>query len=500
MIFGYLYTCNYLFYIYRHGIIRMEFHILNDQELSFQDIMKRHLSGEKMVNTKEKRLYEEMRLNAANAKKKLVKDEKEEVKKTEEEKQEDETSESKKDDDETSESKKDEDETSESKKDDTKEKTDEVTKEENVDSGTKQDEVKEEDKEENDTTEKVESMETEKDEIENDENEKDLLKEKSEEPKADNENQEELNKDDKEDETLKIKKLKIKFKKGKKRGPGRPPKKDNPFDEDDFDDIDGMYLEDFDDDGAPITSKGSLEKPSKRKPGRPPGRPKKQLDPFDELEGKRSTRSDLKVIPFDGCSSKGSVSLTPVKKSSDQESPLRRKGGSVNVSIDPPQISLQQMEQMARGGVYDMDMMTDLMQQTYAAAIKWPKDRILTIRLEHIMEAVETDEWPVSKEFSYAEAAQLTIPESPAATEDVPVTPMRDTTPTPARSEVSEVSNPYEDSNVLTPGRKHGNRGRKPLGASLHSPEIMDKTSKIRSLLTAGHQGRPSQVESEEIR
>ena len=30
----------------------MEYHILNDQELSFQDIMKRHLSGEKMVDKK----------------------------------------------------------------------------------------------------------------------------------------------------------------------------------------------------------------------------------------------------------------------------------------------------------------------------------------------------------------------------------------------------------------------------------------------------------------
>ena len=58
------------------------------------------------------------------------------------------------------------------------------------------------------------------------------------------------------------------------------------------------------------------------------------------------------------------MSLTPVKKSSDQlDSSHRRKGAHVNVSIDPPQISLQQMEQMARGGVYDMDMMTDLMQQ-----------------------------------------------------------------------------------------------------------------------------------------
>ena len=158
------------------------------------------------------------------------------------------------------------------------------------------------------------------------------------------------------------------------------------------------------------------------------------------------------------------------------------------------------MEQMARGGVYDMDMMTDLMQQTYAAAIKWPKDQILVIRLEHIMEAVETDKWPVPKDFSYAEAAQLTVPESPAAVEGT--TSVRDT-PTPAMSEVSELSNPYEDSNILTPGRKHGNRGRKPLGASasLHSPDHNDKSSKIRSLLTAGHQSRHNQSErDEEIR
>ena len=134
-----------------------------------------------------------------------------------------------------------------------------------------------------------------------------------------------------------------------------------------------------------------------------------------------------------------------------------------------------------------MDMMTDLMQQTYAAAIKWPKDRILTIRLEHIMEAVETDKWPVSKDFSYAEAAGLTIDDSPTGAEGVTSTPLRDAT-TPAMSEVSEVSNPYEDANVLTPGRKHGNRGRKPLGsgASHTTPEIIDKSSKIRSLLTAG--------------
>merc|ERR1712066_331700 len=129
-----------LFGVAKHGIIRMEFHILNDQELSFQDIMKRHLSGEKMVDAKEKRLYEEMRLNAANARKELVKDEKEEVKKSKEETKEDETS--------------------ESKKDTTGEKQDEVTKEETIESDTKQDEVKEEDKEDKVNTDKLESLET----------------------------------------------------------------------------------------------------------------------------------------------------------------------------------------------------------------------------------------------------------------------------------------------------------------------------------------------------
>ena len=461
---------------FRHGIIRMEYHILNDQELSFQDIMKRHLSGEKMVDKKEKRLYEEMRANAAAARKDkdTVKDEKEESKEETEPKEKDDA-----DDD---------------KKDIAKNKDETKTKEKVDASETKDGDDKdndEESKEQKDSKEKIEKLET---------DEKESEKVEAEEGTTDEPAKDDVNKEDDEDENLKKTKLKGKLKKGKKRGPGRPSKsqdKDNPFVEDDLDDMESMDYDDIEDED----SKPASEKPAKKKPGRPPGRPKKQVEPSDEIEGKRSTRSDLKVIPFDGSPSKGSVSLTPVKKSSEQlESSQRRKGAHVNVSIDPPQISLQQMEQMARGGVYDMDMMTDLMQQTYAAAIKWPKDQILVIRLEHIMEAVETDKWPVSKDFSYAEAAQLTVPESPAAVEGT--TSVRDT-PTPAMSEVSELSNPYEDSNILTPGRKHGNRGRKPLGASasLHSPDLNDKSSKIRSLLTAGHQSRHNQSErDEEIR
>ena len=35
--------------------------------------------------------------------------------------------------------------------------------------------------------------------------------------------------------------------------------------------------------------------------------------------------------------------------------------------------------------MYDMDMMNDLMAQTYASNVKWPKDQILAIRIEHIV-------------------------------------------------------------------------------------------------------------------
>merc|ERR1719367_1053798 len=332
----------------RHGIIRMEFHILNDQELSFQDIMKRHLSGESMIDKKEKKLYEEMRANVAAARKEAIKDEKEDIKEEEADKKDEEVSEKEKE-------PKEEKAVRDPKEE---EKEEEEQKEEVKSEDTK--EEKSDDKKESEKSEAPEAMET---------DEKSEEKEKDEETKDETENKEdtpEENNDDKEDETLKKKSLKIKLgKKGKKRGPGRPPKnaeKDNPFVEDDFDEMD---YDDIDDEGFPIKSK-EPEKPAKKKPGRPPGRPKKQLELVDESEGKRSTRSDLKVIPFDGSPSKSSVSLTPVKKSSDQES-YKRKGGYVSVSIDPPQISLQQMEQMARGGVYDMDMMTDLMQQTYAA-------------------------------------------------------------------------------------------------------------------------------------
>merc|ERR1712088_1072564 len=149
----------------KHGIIRMEFHILNDQELSFQDIMKRHLSGESMVDSKEKKLYEEMRANVAAARKDTIKDEK--------------------DDDKQEESDKKDEEVSEADKDTKEEKAEIEPKEEEKESEIKSEganEEKEEDKKESEETDDVEAMETDV---------KSIDKEELEETKTESENKEE---------------------------------------------------------------------------------------------------------------------------------------------------------------------------------------------------------------------------------------------------------------------------------------------------------------------
>ena len=50
--------------------------------------------------------------------------------------------------------------------------------------------------------------------------------------------------------------------------------------------------------------------------------------------------------------------------------------------------------------LYDMEVMNELMAQTYAAAIRWPKDKILEIRLLHVMSCVEHGVWPVPDDYA----------------------------------------------------------------------------------------------------
>ena len=56
------------------------------------------------------------------------------------------------------------------------------------------------------------------------------------------------------------------------------------------------------------------------------------------------------------------------------------------------------------------------MAQTYAAAIKWPKDTILHVRLEHIMKCIETGIWPVQKNYPLGD--HLLLSTSRAASPD----------------------------------------------------------------------------------
>ena len=76
-------------------------------------------------------------------------------------------------------------------------------------------------------------------------------------------------------------------------------------------------------------------------------------------------------------------------------------------SILAPQLNLQQIEAaIAKGGGmgYDQEMINDLMAQTYAASVRWPKDAVLMVRLQHIVAALEADKWPVAENVSLLES------------------------------------------------------------------------------------------------
>ena len=135
------------------------------------------------------------------------------------------------------------------------------------------------------------------------------------------------------------------------------------------------------------------------------------------------------------------------------------------MSISPPQISLQQMEQMAKGGIiYDMDMMNDLMAQTYASAVKWPKDQILAIRVDHIVKCIQDGKYPVNEGHSLGETlADLQDTDNSPFDSKSPDSNLRDTS-TPL-SESSEASKGHRFS------KDNSNNGEQ---------------SKIRQLLTSG--------------
>jgi hypothetical protein len=124
----------------------------------------------------------------------------------------------------------------------------------------------------------------------------------------------------------------------------------------------------------------------------------------------------------------------------ESEKPKEKEKRKISPFVEAPQISMQQMEQMAKGGLlYDMEMLNELMAQTYAAAICWPKDKILQVRLTHIVQCIESGEWPVPHDYPLGDhlGEEDPLGPPPAAENDAQNTP-RDT-PTPM-SEISEMS------------------------------------------------------------
>ena len=354
----------------------MEYFILNDPNLSFKDVLQRHLCGEPLSEKKadkvkeEKAKVEEKKSKKSDSpkekEKRPLKDEDKEVKKEEEEE----------------------------KMEVDEEKNEKETEQQQQKRKKKENEEETKDKKDEDVEMKEEKNEA------KEEKEKEKNKEKEKEKK-------EEKKDEKEKE-----------KKEEKKDEKEKEKKDE-FEKD---------------------KKVENEKEKKEE------REKEKEREKDKEREKRKRREDEKSMP------------APMK------TPERRK---VCVSIQPPQISLHQMEQMiTSGGKYDVELMNDLMAQTYAAAIKWPKDVILQVRLEHVMKHVETGSWPVQKNYPLGD--HLLTSSRTASPDREAATPM---------SEVSEMS--FDEVTVTRASPVRRRRGR-------HDEPSVDHSPKIRSLLTSG--------------
>ena len=128
-------------------------------------------------------------------------------------------------------------------------------------------------------------------------------------------------------------------------------------------------------------------------------------------------------------------------------------------------------------------MMNDLMAQTYASAVKWPKDQILAIRIGHIVKCVQDGKYPVEQGHSLGEIlADLQDTDNSPFDSKSPDSNLRDTS-TP----LSESSDGLQSSKGQQRLKDNGDSGNgslqitQPGGQNIHGGQ-----SKIRQLLTSG--------------
>lgn len=407
-----------LFGVARHGLSRLEYYVLNDPELSFKDILKRHLCGEDLLDKKAMAEFEK-RMDKKKPKKEEEPPKEAETKKEEEP--------------------------------------------EKVQNG-KEETASEKSEDNKSKKDKEESPEAEKKEAKKPKSLKERKRAKKEEEQPAEEIKEtrarrKSTKDSSLATSLAIEAVKMAkaeaAKNKEKKNDKEAEKEDKPAEEKDKETSPGAKRE---------TRRGSRRDTTEEKEEKV----EKNDSPAKEEEEKKEEEKEEPVKEEEKKEEE-----KPKIEEKEEKKPSRKR---FSVSIPPPQISMQQMEQLAKGGMmYDMEIMNELMAQTYAAAIKWPKDKILEVRLQHIMACISSGKWPVADDYPLGdhltEADEILTGDSASSPEAS--SRQRDTA-TPLSEGGSEVS--YEDANVLTHGGGKRVRGRKPL-------DYADEKSKIRNLL-----------------
>ena len=218
---------------------------------------------------------------------------------------------------------------------------------------------------------------------------------------------------------------------------------------------------------------------SKDKNGKKKG--KKRTESGKSIEGESSDLDDHENGEVEPMETDESPKKSDKDKEKEKEKLLIDKAKALErSSIPAPQLNLQQMEAaIAKGGGlgYDQDMINDLMVQTYAASVRWPKDAVLQERLKHIVLCLEADSWPVPANYCIGEHVSLTDPATPDPAQNTrdTSTPLSEVTANLARQpekrinlfvfQMSELSQYNDDGNVLTHGglANRKKRGRNPL-------------------------------------
>ena len=139
-----------------------------------------------------------------------------------------------------------------------------------------------------------------------------------------------------------------------------------------------------------------------------------------------------------------------------------------------------------------MDMMNDLMAQTYASNVKWPKDQILAIRVEHIVKCIKDGKFPVQEGHSLGQIlAELQDNDDTPFDSKSPDSNLRESL-TPL-SEISAEGKPNNPHQGLSPQQQQNIQQKIPqiVNVNKDGTTVVESTSKIRQLLTQALPTKP---------